>query len=116
MSNTYDVGDQVTLGNPTTAVNSRMPTTVEPFKNSAGTATDPSQVKLKVLSPSGTTTTYTWPTPGAGESQLTRETTGRFYANISITAAGVWTYQLKGTGTIEAMEEGVLSVRTPAIT
>lgn len=81
---------------------------------STGAATDPTDVTLQVRRPDGTTTTYRWPTPGAGESALTREGTGRFYADVSLTQSGTWTYRLAGTGAVQTAEEGSLYVRASA--
>ncbi len=105
----YDQGDRVRLGNGSTAV---MPgASAAVFANLAGTATDPTAAVLTVRAPDGTTTEYAWPTPGAGQLALTKETTGRFYADVTLDQGGIWEYELAGTGNVVAAASGWLAVR-----
>lgn len=108
---TADIGDLVRLGNHSGD------TARAAFATAAGTATDPTEVTLRVKDPSGNVTVYRWPTPGAGESALTKEAgqTGRFYADVSLDEAGTWTYRLAGTGAVESAEETTLYVRRSSI-
>lgn len=101
-----DIGDLIRFGNPSQA------TDAAAFTNLAGTATDPSAVTLIVKRPDGTQTVYAWPTPGAGQSALTKEggQTGRFYAEVVIDQGGTWRYYLAGTGAVTAASEGTLQV------
>lgn len=99
-----DVGDLVRFGNPTAA------TDAAAFATSNGTATDPTAVTLVVEKPDGTQTTYAWPTPGAGQSALTKEGTGRFYAEVTLDQDGTWRHRLVGTGAVAAAAEGTLRV------
>jgi hypothetical protein len=95
----YDVDDRVRLGN-----HSSNPNTA-PFTTVAGVPTDPTTVTLVVKEPDGTLTTYTYP------ATLSKESTGRFYTDITLDAAGLWSYRLTGTGAVVAVEEGQLHAR-----
>lgn len=64
------------------------------FKNSAGTATDPTTISLAVTTPSGTTTTYTY----AGAT-ITKTSTGVYTKDIACSEAGEWVAVWTGTGT-----------------
>lgn len=105
----YDEDDRVRLGNHSTN------TATAPFRTVGGVDTDPSDVALTVREPDGTQTVYRFPTPGAGESLLSKETTGRFYADVTLDAAGLWTYRLAGTGAVVAVEEAQLHVRKSGV-
>jgi hypothetical protein len=105
----YDHGDRVRLGNHSGT------TATAPFTTVGGVATDPTEVVLTVKAPDGTTTVYRWPTPGVGETLLSKEATGRFYADVTLSAAGLWAYRLAGTGAVVATEEGVLHVRRSVV-
>ena len=67
------------------------------FTNAAGTAVDPTAVILKHRNPAGTTTTLTY-----ALSQLTKSATGIYYADVDITASGVWYFKFSSTGTGQA--------------
>lgn len=100
---TVDVGDLESLGNPSQDTES------EAFTDQAGTATDPTAVTLTIRKPDGTRLVYGW--PGAGVSgTLTRESAGRFYANVAIDQSGTWQWRLAGTGAVTAASEGELHV------
>lgn len=101
----YDTDDRVRLGNHSTN------TATGPFTTVGGVVTDPTDVVLTVGEPDGTATVYRYPTPGVGETLLTRESAGRFYADVTLDAAGLWAYRLAGTGAVVAAEEGMLHVR-----
>jgi hypothetical protein len=72
---------------PGTAINLTAPFTV------AGVATDPTTVTLKVKSPAGTTTTYTY---ALGE--VTKDSVGNYSKVITPTISGAWFYWWAGTG------------------
>jgi hypothetical protein len=76
---------------------------------STGTATDPTAVTLSVRKLDGTLLVYGWPSAGT-TGPLTREATGRFYADVLLDQAGEWTYHLAGTGTVTAAAQGYLVV------
>lgn len=96
--NVWDVGDVVTLGNCTAAVNARAPAEWEPFANKLGAAADPTTVTLTVTKPDGTTTVYT--AGGTPPLALTRESIGRYWVDVALDQAGVWTWVLAGTGAV----------------
>jgi hypothetical protein len=105
----YDTNDRVRLGNHSAVSGTAAFTTV------GGVATDPTDTALTVLEPDGTSTVYRYPTPGVGESLLSKEDTGRFYADVTLDQAGLWRYRLAGTGAVVATEEGVLHVRRSVV-
>jgi hypothetical protein len=88
----YDIGDMIRLSGS--------------FTNSAGTATDPTTVTLKVKDPSGNIDTYTY-----ALSEVTKDSTGAYHKDITIDEAGQWYYRFVGTGTVAAAEEGEFEVR-----
>ena len=95
--NAYDIGDLVRItGNLATA---------------AGVAVDPTALVCKVLSPAGTTTTYTY---GSTAFPIKNDV-GEYYVDITPDAAGEWWYQFRSTGTGQAMDEGYFVVRASAI-
>lgn len=94
----YTLYTRVRVGNHSTGTGAA-------FTNPAGSATDPTEVTLRLEKPTGTIVTYRWPTPGAGESALTKEATGRFYADYAWDVAGLWNVELRGTGAIESMAQ-----------
>lgn len=71
-----------------------------------GTATDPTTITLTVRSPDGTTTNYTY-----GAAQITKDATGVYHKQISLTQRGVWWFRFVGTGSCEAAAEGTVTVR-----
>ena len=102
----YDTGDVVRLGNHSTN------TATAAFTDALGVATDPSVVTLVVDKPDGTTTTtYTY----GGSPALSKETTGRYYVDVTIDQAGLWAYRLAGTGTAQAADEGQFHVRKSGV-
>ncbi len=70
-----------------------------------GTLTDPTTVSLKLRTPSGVATTYTY----AGTT-VTKDSTGRFSKQVTVDEAGVWAFQWAGTGTVAKVEEGTFEV------
>jgi hypothetical protein len=85
--------------------------TTTPFADSAGTATDPTTVTLRVREPDGTTTSYTY----AG-GDVTKAGAGDFYKDVSVDAAGVWAWEWVGTGTVAAAHSGAFRVAVSAVT
>lgn len=98
----FDIGDQPRLGNHAASGASA-------FTDAAGTATDPgTSVTLQVDKPTGASTTYTY----SGSPALFKEATGRFYVNVTLDVAGLWSYRLLGVGTsVQTAAEGQLHVR-----
>lgn len=69
--------------------------------------TDPSTVTLKVKTPAGVTSAYTY-----ALSQVTRSAAGVYYKDIETTEAGLWRYRWEGTGTCQATDEAAFDVQT----
>lgn len=70
---------------------------------SAGAATDPTTITLKVRDPAGTETPYTY-----ALSQVTRSGVGVYYKDLTTNASGRWIARWIGTGTVpEADEESI---------
>lgn len=86
MANVYTIGQQVRL----TAT----------FKNSAGTATDPTGVVLKYSAAGGTVTTKTY-----GTDAIVKSSTGVYYFDLVLSTAGEWWYRWEGSGAIVAADE-----------
>lgn len=111
---TYDVADVARIGNHALTVDEiaadTAPTVRRAFTDINGVAVDPATVTLTVKRPDGTSLVYGWPLTGA-DGLLTRETTGRFYAEIALSQAGRWRYRLAGTGAASAASEGDLRVQ-----
>lgn len=65
------------------------------WQQSDGTDVDPStDVALRVLSPDGSTTSYTYSAAG-----ITRENEGDYYIDIVPDRSGRWAYEWSATGT-----------------
>lgn len=91
---TYDRGDLVRLTGT--------------FRDAAGALQDPTTVTLKYQTPSGATTTLVYLTDAA----LNKSSTGIYYADISLTEDGIWTYRYESTGTGQAAGEGQLFAKS----
>lgn len=73
------------------------------FRDSAGTAADPTTITLTVTAPDGTDDTYTY---AAG--QVTKASTGVYVRAIVLDLAGTWTYRWAGEGAVEQVFDGFL--------
>lgn len=93
--NAHDKGDVVRLSGT--------------FRDIDGALVAPSAVTLKYRSPSGAVTTI------AGGS-LTNPSTGLYTYDLTVDAAGVWTYRYESTGTAAAQEEATFIVRSSRLT
>jgi hypothetical protein len=100
MIHSYDVGDRVRLGNHSTN------TATGPFTTVGGAVTDPTTITLTVQKPDTTETAYTY-----ALATLSKESTGRYYVDVTLDQAGLWSYRLAGTGAVIAVEEAQLHVR-----
>lgn len=67
--------------------------------------TDPTTITLEVQDPSGNTASYTYP------ATITKETTGKYYYDLSVDEAGWWIYQWTGTGTVEVVQGNKILVK-----
>lgn len=82
------------------------------WQNDEGTDVDPStDVILKTMSPSGTITTYNY-----SETELTRESTGDYYKEITPDESGRWFYQWQATGTSSRTIQGSFVVQADPFT
>jgi hypothetical protein len=64
-----------------------------------GEPADPSAVTLKIITPAGVVTTYTYP------ADITKESTGVYYKEIPSDQSGDWHYKWTGTGAVPASDE-----------
>lgn len=72
----------------------------------AAAATDPTTVALTVVSPAGTSTTYTY----AGGT-LVKDSTGNYHKDLTPADAGWWRYYWIGTGACAVTEQAEFYVR-----
>ena len=77
------------------------------FKNAAGTFTDPTAILFKFRTPANLATTYTYGT----DSQLVKDSTGKYHVDLSMTQEGDWYYRFEGTGALQAASEKNFKVR-----
>ncbi len=75
------------------------------FISLAGNLTDPTTVTVKLRSPSGVITTYTY-----ASASVTKDSTGVYSRVLTFSEAGVWAYSVVATGTITKTEEGSVRV------
>ncbi len=87
---TYDIGDMV-------RIEAR-------FVGSDLGNVDPSTISVSVETPSGVTTTYTFPT------QIQRRSSGVYYIDVEATEHGTWVYRWASTS-VKAAEEGRFIIR-----
>lgn len=67
--------------------------------------TDPTEISLKVKTPAGTTTTYTF-----AATAITRESEGVYYKDVSPDSSGDWQYQWEGTGDCDTINRDTFRV------
>jgi hypothetical protein len=105
-----DIGDRDRIGNPGIDPALGVPLAVPPDAfTTNGDPTDPTTVTLTIKKPDLTLLVYGWPAAGA-DGVLTRESAGRFYAELTYDQAGTWRYRLEGTGAAVAAEESFVKV------
>ena len=80
MSNTYDIGDRVTLYMTT------------PFQDADGTVFNPPVVNAKVTPPSDVSVTYVY----GVDDELTRIDTGDYECEFDVDSSGWWRYRIEG--------------------
>ena len=76
------------------------------FTNSGGSAVDPAAVLLKVRTPAGTVTTYTY----GVDAGLVKASTGNYYYDVDASTRGEWTYRWYSTGSGQAAAEGAFTI------
>lgn len=87
MANDYAVGQQVKLSGF--------------FSTLTNVGTDPTAIVLKVQTPNGTETTWTY----GVDSQVVKTATGDYYAYWTIDAAGTHYFKWSGTGALVGANE-----------
>lgn len=70
------------------------------------TLTDPTEVRCRIIDPTGAETVRIWPS-GVG---ITRDATGTFHADVTPTIAGIWHYRWQSSGQLDAANEGAFTV------
>jgi len=79
------------------------------FKNSAGTAIDPTAVKVKVRTPAKLTTEYVYGT----DAEVVKDSTGNYHIDVSGSLSGFYFIYWYSTGTGQAAEEHFFEVVDP---
>lgn len=77
------------------------------IKNATGIAADPSALRLKTKSPSGTLVTYTYLTGTV----IVKSAVGEYYANVTMIEAGNWTYRWESDAPNAGADEGRITVK-----
>jgi hypothetical protein len=79
------------------------------FRNPAsGALMDPAAVLFKFKDPAGVVTTYTYGT----DSQLVKDSTGKYHVDINASSVGRWYYKFYSTGSGQAAFENHFSVKS----
>jgi hypothetical protein len=76
----------------------------------SGDAIDPDVVKVSIKSPDDTVTTYVY----GVDTEVVKDATGEYHADIDANDAGVWFYRWWSTGDGQAAEESRFVVRDAA--
>jgi hypothetical protein len=84
--------------------------TATPFQTADGTPTDPTTVTLRVRTPSGTITVYTY-----GAAEITKVATGDYYKDLTVAESGTYVYRWEGAGNVTAVDEDSFFVAASAI-
>jgi hypothetical protein len=82
------------------------------FKNASEQLADPSAVILYVDPPSADTITYTFGVDG----QLVKDAVGNYHCDFVVDDDGDWAYEWKGTGVVQAADDGILTVSAREVT
>lgn len=80
------------------------------FTSLAGTNVDPSNITLKVKTPAGSVSTYTYP------SNITKESTGVYYYDYSVASSGTFYFNWSATGGHQAADESTFVVTSTVFT
>jgi hypothetical protein len=73
--------------------------------------TDPTYLRLEIVDPVGTVTSYIW----TADVEVVRDTVGAFHFNLMITQNGSWTYRWFSNSTLTAFETGTIDVANTVI-
>lgn len=80
------------------------------FKNTAGTAIDPTAVKVKIKQPGTDGTEYVYGVDGS----LIKDSVGNYHIDVDATASGIWRWKWYSTGSGKAANEGSFRVAETA--
>jgi hypothetical protein len=97
MPDNLHIGDAIRLENRCTLV-------------ATNTPTDPTTLMLEVKDPSGNVGVYTY-----AAAEITRESVGVFYKDITFDEAGWWVYEWHATGAVIAVEGNKILVKAQLI-
>lgn len=75
------------------------------FFSQDGTPVTPTTVTVKIKSPAGTISTYTYPATVSIDDQ------GKYYVNVDANITGRWWYRFESTGTGQAAKEAAFDVK-----
>ena len=92
MTNTYKVGQLVRLS--------------AAFTDSDSAAADPTAVSLYYKDPSGTIGEWVYTV----DTDIVKDSTGNYHADIGIDEAGRWRWRWTGTGAVQSADEGYFEV------
>lgn len=98
----YVLGDRLRIGN-------HAGSGAAAFTDLHDVVTDPTSVVLTIRHTDGTLKVYGYPSE-EDDGLLTRETTGRFYRDVTLDVPGVWRIKLDGTGAVVASEQTTITV------
>lgn len=76
------------------------------FTTAAGVAHDPTDVFFNVMDPNGTVTEYEY----GVDSELVKDSTGNYHADVDVVQAGTWNYRFYATGSGKSADEGSFTV------
>lgn len=76
------------------------------FTDATGANVDPGALVVKIKTPAGVVTTYTF---GAG-AFITKDGVGVYHIDLNLTAEGSWFYRFEGTGANQVAGEGTIFV------
>lgn len=77
------------------------------FKNSAGVATDPTTITLKIQTPAGVETSHVYGT----DPDVSRSGAGVYAYPLTFTESGIYTIRWVGTGAVVKADEETIPVR-----
>lgn len=81
------------------------------FKDSTGALADPTTVTLRWRVGRGTETVWTR-SAGGPDTQIVRDSTGLYHADIPVTLPGLHYFRWKGAGVVDAAEEATFSAES----
>lgn len=73
--------------------------------NAGGALTDPTELEIRVKGSDDMVAVHRWPTPGAGESAITKDSTGLFHIDYVASVSGVTDVRYTATGAVANVDE-----------